>query len=83
MRTKRLKINGEDFEAVLVCGGKGFKVYHHNFHWYITKGRSLRKIENNTTEDDIVSKYVNLKYYNLNSHDEIKEEFNKLLNELN
>lgn len=81
MRTKSLAINGKEFEAVLVAGGNGFKIYSSAevSGWVLALGKRNVVIDESSPEFKSVSKYVNLKYQPLNDRDQIKQEFEELI----
>jgi hypothetical protein len=79
MRTKNLKIEGKEVEAILIAGGPGFKIYSVSgiSGWVIAKGN-----RNIVSSDPIVSKYVNLRYQPIQDQDSVKAEFTKLVGSL-
>ena len=84
MRSKELKIAGENKEAVLVAGGSGFKIYAVSGlnGWALALGRKISFIEDKTPAAQIVANYVNLKYQPINAQEGIKDEFNQLIDGL-
>lgn len=82
MRTKQMKIGGEEITAILMCGGKGFKIYSYDDKLLISKNRKLLQLENTESFYKIVINYVNLKYYNSNEQEDIKKEFMNFINKL-
>lgn len=84
MRSKELKIAGEKKEAVLVAGGSGFKIYAVSGlnGWALALGRKISFIEDKTPAAQIVANYVNLKYQPINVQEDIKDEFNQLIDGL-
>lgn len=75
MRTKTLKINGKEIEAVLMAGGKGFKIYSFPEGLIVDKGRVKVVLEEKSPSYKTVIDYVNLRYHNLDKQKEITEKF--------
>jgi hypothetical protein len=82
MRSKELKINDKTYTAILMAGGKGFKIYFISgfSDWVIQKNKKIYVIDD--TENKTVSRYVNLKYHNANEKKEIITNFDNFLKEL-
>lgn len=85
MRSTEIKIDGQKKEAILVAGGSGFKVYTVSGldGWAVALGRKISFIEDKTPEAQTVANYVNLRYQSLNASENIKNEFNQLIQNLN
>lgn len=80
MRTKTLKINGKETEAILMAGGKGFKIYSFSEGLIVDKGREKIILQENTPAYEVVIDYVNLRYHNIDQQKEITEKFQSWLN---
>lgn len=85
MRTTELTINNEKKEAVLVAGGTGFKVYTVSGidGWALACGRKINFIEDKTPEAKTIAQYVSLRYQPTESQESIKQNFNRLIENLN
>lgn len=79
MRTKSIKIQGSEVDAVLMCGGKGFKVYSHGDMLILSIGRKLLGFIEKDIQYQTIIDYVNLKYHNINLQDGIKTNFMELV----
>ena len=81
MRTTELKIGNEKKESVLVAGGKGFKVYTTSGYggWVLVIGRKVHLIEEGGPDFKTVAKYVNIRYQNISEVENIKSEFQIIL----
>lgn len=82
MRSKSIKIQGSEVDAVLLCGGKGFKVYSHENMLLLSIGRKLLGLEENDLGYELTMNYVNLKYHNLDKQSEIKEKFQEFIKKI-
>jgi len=81
MRTKILKINGKDVEAVLMAGGFGAKIYSAGEDIVLVKGRKQTVIPDTDPKYKTIINYVNLKYMPVNLQKEITDNFKNLLSE--
>lgn len=79
MRTRVFKINGQDHDATLIAGITGLvKVYHVTGHTrpFLKIGRRL--VESPEAMNDIVMRFVRLRYMNRSEHERIIEDFKEL-----
>jgi len=81
MRTKLLKIAGQQRDAILIAGGDGFKIYNASgvSGWALVTGRTVRVVEETDERFGIISKYVNLKYQPSNEQPVVRESFKNFL----
>lgn len=82
MRTKTLKINGQEKEAMLMAGGYGAKVYAVGADLVLTVGKKNFIIEESNPAYKITMKFVNLKYQPNSEHEYIKLSFQELVSGL-
>jgi hypothetical protein len=82
MRTKTLKINGKDVEAVLMAGGPGFKIYGTGDGLAVDKGGRVTAVPESHPSYKAVIRYVNLGYATADKKEEIKKEFQNVLERL-
>lgn len=83
MRTKTLKINGQEKEAMLMAGGYGAKVYAVGADLVLTVGKKNFILEESNPAYKITMKFVNLKYQPISEHEYIKLSFQELVSGLN
>ncbi|RYZ93330.1 MAG: hypothetical protein EOP06_01325 [Proteobacteria bacterium] len=81
MRFTEIKIDSVPMQALLVAGGPGFKIYtvQGATYWLLVVGRKKHIVEPGTANFRLVSKYINLKYQPIATHDEIKKDFLALI----
>lgn len=84
MRTKQLKHDGQTIEAILVCGGPGFKVYFgsDSIGWLISIGRKVFNVSVDSRNFITVNRYINLKYQRPDLLEGIKKDFDAFLESL-
>ena len=80
MRTKQIKVDGQEVEAVLMAGGSGFKIYSIPGKVLVVAGKEKKSFSESDPEFKTVMAYVNLKYQS--NQDEIKSKFEEFLKSL-
>jgi hypothetical protein len=78
-RTKSLKINGQEVEAVLMAGGPGFKIYSVPEGVLVVAGRKQLFAKESDPNYKAIMNYVTLSYQRAHERDAIKKEFETLL----
>jgi len=81
MRTKQLKINKTNVEAVLVAGGNNFKIYTAQgiAGWVLVVGRKAIVVDETQPEYKTISQYTTLKYQPASQRDAIASAFKALI----
>ena len=77
MRSKIIKINGENKKATLLAGISGVvKIYHvdGSLDPWLSIGKQFFTVQ----DSDLVMKYINLKYQPKSEQEKIKKDFIKL-----
>jgi hypothetical protein len=82
MRTKKIKIRGETFKAILICGGKGFKVYTYNGFYIVSILKRNIKVFPSDRQFKAITEYSMLGFYSLESQEIINRNMKKALDQL-
>lgn len=82
MKTKKLKINGQEKEGLLMAWGPGYKVYSLEDGMALVVGRKTYFIPDTDQNAQVLAKYANLPYFTMNERPAIEEDFKKLLQSL-
>ena len=81
-RTKNLKIDGKEIEAILMAGGSGFKIYSHDGKAILSLGRKHHVFSDSDPQMKTIMAYVNLRYQPASSQEMIKNNFMELISSL-
>jgi 8-oxo-dGTP pyrophosphatase MutT (NUDIX family) len=81
-RTKMMKVNGQEVEAVLMAGGPGFKIYSALDGVVLVAGRKQLFVKESDEKYKPIMRYVNLRYQPISEHEAIKKEFEAVLHSM-
>ncbi len=78
-----MKIDGKEVEAILMAGGQGFKIYGVNGDsLVVVAGRNKLVVKEADPDFKIIMRYVNLRYQNIDQHDQIKKDFQQIVSKM-
>jgi hypothetical protein len=86
LKTKNLKINGENHEGFLMAGGPGYRIYvlldRDLFANVVAVGRKYYLFPKDHPDFKTVAEYANLPYFTEDAKPAIEKNFKELLNKL-
>lgn len=79
MRTKNIKVDGKEVEAVLMAGGPGYKIYSAGDAVVVQANKKTMVFRDGDPKQKTVLMFVNLKYQSLDQRDAITSDFMNLI----